>query len=67
MEVGAQQLRDKIAVRISNDRPQSPLGSLYMSSKGEMKMSLRLMILMGSARMHLQWGADAYIFMAEVL
>lgn len=67
MEVGAQQLRDKITVSISDDRPQLSLGSLYMSSKGEMKMSLRLMILMGSARMHVQWGADAYIFMAEVL
>lgn len=67
MEVGAQQLCDKVTVSVSNDRPQLPLGSLYMSSKGEMKMSLRLMILMGSARMHLQRGSDAYIFMAEVL
>ena len=74
MKIGTQEFGDEITgrwkiPRISLTRRKSPLDSVsYMSSSGEMKISLKLMTFVYSVHLPLPSGGElSYVFMAQVL
>ena len=50
MQIGAQQLGDEVAAQFSLNDVMGAMGATYMSSSGEIKMSLKLMICKGRQR-----------------
>jgi hypothetical protein len=67
VEIGSEQLGDKVAGSSQSNWWIFVENSTYISSNGEMKMSLKLIICGGSARIPRRTGEISYVLVSEML